>query len=233
MPLAAVCALWVGRLPALLGEGGPSAVRRGVAVFIASGVLLAMTLAVPPRARAYAGLVPSMRDDYAAAARAAGVRDAVVLVRESWGGQLAARLMGRDVRRPALEAFYAGIDACALDSALTVLERDGVGGATAEQALQPLLARDSAVVVRSSLSPDDSERLRPGARYSAHCRQKIAEDRAGYAIYGPARLVRDGNVWLRDLGAAMPAGVVPSTACWRPRSRRWRGLGRTGQGSPP
>jgi hypothetical protein len=52
------------------------------------------------------------------------------------------------------------------------------------------------------MSPDPTERVRPGVRYSATCVQRIEQDRAGFLHYVPLRLITTGgNVYARDLHA--------------------------------
>jgi len=77
-----------------------------------------------------------------------------------------------------------------------------VRGAAAEARLAVLLARDSSVVQKSTLTPDPTERVRPGAVYAPACMQRIEDDRAGFLHYAPLRLVTTGdNIYARDLHA--------------------------------
>lgn len=64
--------------------------------------------------------------------------------------------------------------------------------------LRPLLA-DSSRLVPSDLSPDFTERRLPGFAYAPACIARIEDDRRGYLLYAPWRLVRDGNVYARWL----------------------------------
>ena len=65
-----------------------------------------------------------------------------------------------------------------------------------------LLARDSAVVVKSTLTPDPTERMRIGEQYAPVCLQRIADDREGFLHLAPLQLVTTGNnVYARDLQA--------------------------------
>jgi hypothetical protein len=108
------------------------------------------------------------------------------------------------VSHPRAERVYRSVDACALDSAVTALERRRDAGDTTEDAftaLAPLL-RDSARVVASPLSPDTTERVLPESRYSRQCVARILDDRAGVALLTPLILARAGdNVYVRDLHA--------------------------------
>ncbi|HEX7123631.1 MAG TPA: hypothetical protein VF178_14745 [Gemmatimonadaceae bacterium] len=225
-PLLPVLALWTARLPSIVRERWPGAPERdergnlerrhgglgtllrehgGVdrAVLLAYGAaaVMALSISVPMRARQYAGGMTSMRHDYLAPAAAAGVENALILVRESWGSQLMARLWGLGVPRSETETLYRSVDACVLDQAVSALEASNTRGAAAFAALQPLM-RDSARVVESTLSPDFTERVLPGTSYGPVCAQRLLEDRAGYTFLAPI-LARDPgtNVYARDLHA--------------------------------
>jgi hypothetical protein len=197
-PWLPVLVLWTARLPVLVRRG---ALSIGVNAALATGVVLACTASLPVRLAQYRGALTSMRVDYAAESRSAGVRDALVFVRESWGAQIVTRMWERGVSRSAAAALYSLVDACALDRALRAIESDDVRGADAEARLAPLLA-DSARVRSSPLSPDSTEKILPGSRYDQTCITRINQDRTGYTHLAPILLERSsGNVYARDLQA--------------------------------
>lgn len=67
--------------------------------------------------------------------------------------------------------------------------------------LRPL-TKDSLRLLVSTLSPDGTERMLPGAMYSPVCQRRILEDRAGYAFFAPLLAREVGtNVYARDLHA--------------------------------
>jgi hypothetical protein len=165
-----------------------------------AALVVSATTLVPARARQYASSLVTMRWDAAAEAERAGVRDALVLVRESWGAQLMARMWALGIPRTDAERVYRRVDGCALDERIDGLERTAVRGAAALDSLRPLLA-DSARVVPSTLSPDASERVLPGATYGARCTRRILEDRAGFTLLAPLLLAGDRNIYARDLHA--------------------------------
>ena len=160
--------------------------------------LVGVSAILPLRVKDYGSGLVTMRWDGARAARAAGVRDALVFVRESWGSQVMSRLWARGVSRGNAEVLYKRIDLCALDSAIASLEGAHVTGVAALAALQPMM-RDSASLVPMPDTPDHSGRRLPRAAYSARCLQRLAEDRAGFTLVGPLLAARDGNVYARDL----------------------------------
>ena len=198
-PWLPVLVLWTARLPGMIPRGTLSI---GVNSALVSGVVMACTLSLPLRVMQYQNGLTSMRVDYTALAKGAGVRDALVFVRESWGAQLVTRMWALGVSRSAAAALYAKVDACALDKTLRALEHDDVRSAVAERRLAPLLA-DSARVRPSPLSPDSTEKLLPGAQfYDGTCIARIEDDRAGYTHLAPLLLERgSGNVYARDLQA--------------------------------
>jgi hypothetical protein len=199
--LVPVLALWTARLPALCREQLPRllwADRFVLASYFVAGCI-AITVSIPIRGQQYArGLLP-MRQDYLGVASRAGIHDALILVRESWGAQLIARLWALGISHGETETLYRDVDACVLETNVARLEQGPLRGEDAANALLPLL-KDSTRVVRSSLSPDETERMSPGLRYSALCAARLVEDRAGYTFLAPILASRRGsNVYARDL----------------------------------
>lgn len=199
-PLGPMLALWTARaLPAATAAVRGELLRRAT-VFAALACLpLALVNAATIRARQYQSGLLTMRFDADAAARAAGVRDAIVLVRESWGAEVVVRMWMAGISRPEAEQFYRRIDTCLLDLALVDIDRAGLRGEEARARLLPLLA-DSARVTSSTLSPDFTERMLPGATYPPRCLQRLADDATGFTLFAPFLLAgRDGNTYVRDL----------------------------------
>jgi hypothetical protein len=193
--------LWTARFPSLLRERWPSAhvAHRVVWYSMAVAAAMALTINLPFRTRQYAGGLASMRLDYIGVAERAGIRDALILVRESWGTQLVARLWALGVPHSQTESLYRSVDACQLEEAVRVLEAEGVRGSVAFARLAPLL-KDSARVVKSELSPDRTERMLPGSLYTPRCQQRIIEDRAGFTLLAPVLVASWGtNTYVRDL----------------------------------
>jgi hypothetical protein len=95
--------------------------------------------------------------------------------------------------------LYARVDACLLEQGITRLEQQATRGQLAADAFAPLM-RDSLRLVASTLSPDVSERILPGARYTQRCLERIADDRRGFTLLTPLFLAgSDGTVYARDL----------------------------------
>jgi hypothetical protein len=199
-PLVPLLALWTARFPALVRERfGSGFAYRATWYGLAVAGLMAVVVSIPARVREYAHSFVPMRLDYLAAARVAGVSNALVFVRESWGTQLMARLWALGVPRSETELLYGKVDACVLEQHITTLEQAGIRDTAAMSALLPLLA-DSARVVKSPFSLDVTERYLPGTVYTPTCVQRIAEDRLGFTLLAPL-LPKDWgtNVYARDM----------------------------------
>jgi hypothetical protein len=199
-PWLPVLVLFAARLPRLVRETfGRGRIWAGTNAALATGAAMAVIFSLPGRIMIYQSGLTSMRVDYTAESAGAGVKNALVFVRESWGAQLTTRMWERGISRSAAAALYHGADACLLDKALRRVEASNVSGTAAEAALEPLLA-DSSRVRSSPLSPDSTEKLLPGAMYDRTCVARINEDRAGYTHLAPLLLERgSGNVYARDL----------------------------------
>ena len=198
--LVPMLVLWTARLPALVRDrAGDGLTYRTTWYGYGVAAVLATTVSIPARARDYAQAFAPMRLDHVAATRAAGVENAVIFVRESWGTQLMARLWSLGVPRSEAELLYGKVDACVLEHRIGALERGGVRDTAAFLALVPTLV-DSARVVKSPFSPDMTERYLPGSVYSALCVQRIEEDRLGFTLLAPLLIANWGsNVYARDM----------------------------------
>jgi hypothetical protein len=200
LPLAPWLVLWTVRLPTVLAERGvPAWWRQGVVTAGVVALVMGGTMLLPIRARQYANGMLSMRLDADAALEAAGVPEgAVVLVRESWGAQLMARMWGLGLTRVESEGFYRSVDACRIEAILGRGER-GASSAAVRSALAAAQA-DSAMLQALTVSTDTTARFDPRSRYTATCIARLQEDRNGFSTHTP-RLVtrRDDITYLRDL----------------------------------
>ncbi|MEP6689680.1 MAG: hypothetical protein ABJD07_00920 [Gemmatimonadaceae bacterium] len=201
-PLAPALTLWTARLPIIVrdrwGEGAP---YRGTIAAYAVAAAGALAIGIPARAHAYQRIAPLERWDAGLAAERAGARDALVLVRENWGGQLVARLWALGLTRSDASFLYRRIDTCVLSERLGDVESRRLRGADALAALAPLMA-DSARLVPSPFSPRTGERALPGLEYGERCQAQIARNNAGFLPYQPFIVARgNGNIFARDLGA--------------------------------
>jgi hypothetical protein len=213
-PLLPVLVLWTARFPGLVraiatasGSGGGSGggralIPRVVTAALATAVLLGLASAVPIRVHQYRSGLLSLKWNPDRAAAAAGVRNALVLVRESWGAELVARMWALSISRPDADALYRAADPCRLELSLGELERHVVRGAAAVTALAPLRGDSTRLVNAAAVTGDPSLRLTPDARYPPVCQAKLAANRSGFTLFPPLLLARGlGNVYARDLGA--------------------------------
>lgn len=202
LPLAPWLALWTARLPAELAERTPSLpLRRAVLVAGLAALVIGSTQLLPLRARQYRNGMLSMRLNADSVAAAQGVRGAIVLVRESWGAQVIARMWGVGVSRVEAERFYRTADLCRLDEALRTVETSG-GGADAFRALAVPLQADSSQLVSLTISTDSTGRVRRGSTLTPSCTRRLIEDRAGFTTFPPLLLAGKGdNRFVRDLHA--------------------------------
>jgi hypothetical protein len=197
-PLAPLLALWSARGVALVTERWASLrVRCGLAAGVAAALVIGLMVTVPARAAQYRNDLAIMRWNADGEARAAGITQALVFVRESWGAQLIARMWAAGVNPDQAEVQYRKTDACALEQALDRIEARGLRGPGAVAELLPLVA-DSARLVRSTTA---GTRMLPGARYTRECVKRLREDDEGFTIHLPLLLAGRGQdvVYARDL----------------------------------
>ena len=197
--LAPALALWSAR--AVTFPVANPAVRRALGTALVAGALIGAILLVPDRVAQHRARMRNLHWDPDAGLALTGVANALVLVRESWGSELLARLWALRVSRPAAEHFYYAVDACKLELALRDFEHDGADTVKIIAHLGALAA-DSSRLVPSSVSPDPSLRTLPGYPYAPVCRRRLAEDAAGFTLFPPTLLSRRTDVrFVRDLHA--------------------------------
>ncbi len=216
LPLVPWLAWWTARLPAVLAQRGVAEpVRRAVLIGGVIALLIAATPLVPIRWAQYRNGMLTMRLDPAAAAATAGVpAGATILVRESWGAQLMARMWGLGISRTDAERIYRTTDACGLDEVLTAAEREGLPTATILERLAPLRA-DSSRLRAQRASPDTTLRVLPGATWGPRCVRRLIEDRGGTSLFAPAILADTTSYrFRRDLHAADAALLADGRPLW-------------------
>lgn len=200
LPLLPALVLWSARFALAVRErfARGSLPRLAIAVTLGSGAAYAAVSIALVRVPEYRNGMTSMRVAIERESARAGVRDALVLVKESWGAQLVVRMWALGVSRSDAEVLYRNADACKLELTIGALEREGARGAAARARLAPLQA-DSASLVKSDRSPDYTERMLPGWIYPPVCEARIAEDQGGFSHLAPLRLATDGNIYARWL----------------------------------
>lgn len=173
--------------------------RRALGAALVAGLLVGLVVLLPLRVRQYQQGMISLRWNPDAELERAKVKDALVLVRESWGSELLVRLWALGVSRSAAEHYYRAIDPCVLEQTIGGLERSGADSTRALAALEPLV-RDSIRLVRSQESTDPTLRRLPGFEYTPLCNERVAEDASGFTLFPPNLLSRRADVrFARDL----------------------------------
>lgn len=215
VPLTPMLALWTARFPGLLrewmrgrlgdrfGAGRTTHLAwRGAVYAMLLSLAIAGAYAVPLRWKQYAHNFAVFRWDPKTESAKAGVRDALVLVREGWESQLVVRMWGLGISHPRSELYYRAIDACRLESTLGELERQPrMDSTTAIRRLDGLVG-DSLQVVSVRLRSGFNVRVQQGAPYSARCLSRIRESETGVIALAPiVAAPPDGNVYARDLHA--------------------------------
>jgi hypothetical protein len=200
LPLAPWLALWTARFPAVLGERTPSVLAPRIATLVGVfALLIAVTQLIPVRGAQYRNGMSNLRTDLDSLLTANAVTSGTVLVRESWGAQLIARMWGVGTSRTESESIYRTTDACALDRGLRGVEQSDGEAAMLVQLLSPT-RRDSSRLVGLTAAPDTTLRGLPGSEWSGECVAMVREDEAGFALFAPALLVnRPGVRMVRDL----------------------------------
>ena len=201
-PLIPAVALWTARLPALVRERWRGSLwHRGVTYGYLVAAVVAFAYTIPIRWREYETGFVVERLPVRALERAYRVSNALVLVREPWSSQLTARLWAIGVPHRETELLTHEVDACRLEEALMVLEREGTRGAKATAALVPLL-RDRDQVKLATLPNGAFWPVQSTVGYSPQCRERVRESAAGVVPLAPL-LLSGGptNVYVRDLHA--------------------------------
>ncbi len=202
LPLAPWLALWTARWPARFrARWRLLTLERAMVIAGVAAIAVAALVEVPPLVTRYRAALPAMRVDLDRMAAAAGARHAVVLVRDSWAGELSARMWALGVPRADAQRMLGSVDACRLDSLVTATEArgDGLAGFRGRVGGAP---DDSARLIALPQFADTAIRLLPGSTLRPACVRRIREDQAGFGSFLPALLAGGDNIYLRDLHAA-------------------------------
>jgi hypothetical protein len=211
LPLAPWLILWTVRLPGILALRISNPLVPQVATTVGViALVVAATQLVPLRASQYRNGMSNLRPDLDSLLVANQVDSGTVLVRESWGAQLLARMWGVGVPRTEAEGFYRTTDGCVLNRALNRVPQAGrapVG--TLHELLGPSRA-DSSRLRALSPAPDTTLRVLPGSEWDAECVSHVREDEAGFALFAPAILITNSELMVvRDLHRRPPATQPP------------------------
>jgi hypothetical protein len=132
------------------------------------------------------------------------VRQALVLVAESWGSRVGVRLWGLGVPPGLVERAYRRLDTCDLHLFVVEGETAGWAGAEATARLEAILDTARTAPPRLTTWPDPTVRFREEYTPPPVCQVELNRDLAGFSLYGqlvwrnPVSLDR-GVVFARDL----------------------------------
>ncbi len=115
--------------------------------------------------------------------RGRGVRQALVLVRTSWGNRIVADLWGLGIPPGLAEQAYRRMDACALDELRHEARTAGWTTERLRDRLEHLAATATAPPLVADW-PDPTLRLDPNRPLTATCRTELERDLAGFTLYG-------------------------------------------------
>jgi hypothetical protein len=211
LPLTPWIALWTARAPGILGARFRNVlVPRVVTSVGVFALALSATQLIPLRASQYRNGMSNLRSDLDSLLSANHVVEGTVLVRESFGAQLLARMWGAGVQRTDAETIYRTTDSCVLEEALDRAERSGHRDArTLELMLAPARA-DSARLRALNPAPDTTLRVLPGSTWRDRCISRVRDDIDGFALFAPTMLLRPTNVLVvRDLHRRPPNALPP------------------------
>jgi hypothetical protein len=158
---------------------------------------------LPRRWEAYRDQLPSMKLHPERELAAADVDRAVVIVAESWGSRIIARLWGLGAPPGLVERVYHRADACDLHRFTARARAAGLAGAALVDSLSQFLEPVSPAPQTRPAWPDPSLRLRPGV-IPAQCLVEMRRDLEGFTLYGSlawrnAVGLETGIVFARDI----------------------------------
>ena len=203
-PLVPLLTWWTARLLPIVRarvtgfQPGSFAYRLTVWTGLAA-VALTATVNLPKQLDLYGQRFKTERWDVEAAVRRAGVKNAIVLVPETWESQFVVRMRAMGMTAQAAERTYHSIDACRLEHALLDLERRRV---TPEQATSELAALypDSVYLRRVELRSLVGVRVHQGSSWSRRCMAILAENERGALGLSPfMHTPVPGVLFARDL----------------------------------
>jgi hypothetical protein len=164
-----------------------------------AAVALCLTVNVPKQVELYSQRFKTERWDVEGALRRAGVKNAIVLVPETWESQFVVRMRAMGMTAQAAERTYHSIDACRLEHTLLGLEGRR---APADQATRELAALfpDSVRLTRVELKSLVGVRVQQGSGWSRRCLAILAENERGALGLSPfMHTPVPGVLFARDL----------------------------------
>lgn len=129
----------------------------------------------------------------------AGIRQALVVVPESWASRTIVRLWGVGVPPGLVERAFRRLDTCDLYQLTVKAEADGRDGTAATMRVEAAMTEVTEPVARLSTWPDPWVRFRPGYTPPPECQAELGRDLVGFTPFGHL-------AWRNPLG--LDSGVV-------------------------
>lgn len=177
---------------------------------------------LPARFEVYREGLSSMKLHPERTLAARGVREALVLVPESWGSRVIVGLWALGVEPGLAERAYRRLDTCDLDRLLARARTEGWSGPGLESRLENIVATAPEAPPRVTQWLDPTIRLRDAQNLPAACRRELRRDLSGFTLYGPFAWrnpvgLDSGIVFARDLFDENPRLLAryPGWEVWR------------------
>jgi hypothetical protein len=177
--------------------------RWRVAVWLAllAAIAVGLTVNFPQSAGIVAGRMLERKLHPEIEAERAGIGDALVFVKVSWGSRLITRLWAWGISASDTERAYRAVDGCRLQFALDEadsLVAAGDDSAWAQSALATKIRawHDMGLPVVRDVLPDMSVRVDTSVALAERCRREVQRDEAGYTVFGT--LIWRNDPWLKE-----------------------------------
>lgn len=177
---------------------------------------------LPSRLRIYRESFRTLKLHPERTLRDLGVRQALVLVPDSWVSRLIAGLWGLGIRADLAEAAVSRVDACDLQEFLDSARATPAPAAEYSRQLRELISVTPVPAPKVAGWPDESLRLQRGYIPPPVCQIELNRDQQGFTLFGNlvwrnAVGLRSGIVFARDLYQRNPLLLAeyPGWEVWR------------------
>ncbi|MCZ6918870.1 MAG: hypothetical protein O7I93_18995 [Gemmatimonadetes bacterium] len=184
----------VTRLPGGFVRWDVALASAAVIVFLLSGISL-----MPSRWASYRTQLASLKRHPERALADAGVRQALVLVPESWGSRIVTNLWALGAPPGLVERAFRRIDACDLHLLGAEARQASLDGQHLVERLERELRETRAPVHPVANWPDPTLRMRSWDTIPEACQTEMRRDRDGIALYAPL-------VWRNPVG--LDSGII-------------------------
>ena len=183
-----------------------SAIRWDVALLSGALIVLGWGWAalLPQRFREYQEWARTLKLHPERQLRQQGVRQALVIVPDSWESRIIVSLWTLGIRANLAQTASSRLDACDLQHLIERARADSLSPSATAARLRALLAATPVAVPEVPRWPDPALRLRPGSTPPADCQVELNRDLHGFTVYGNlawrnAIGLHKGIVFARDI----------------------------------